>query len=245
MVAADSAGNWTTTGQPIILADRPVFEAPVLEAQSRPATPSGLSRPAVPVPPADFWPRRLRDLGSFGERRPVNEMHALREILGEPDWPVPEVDWAAVHARLGTRLPADYREFIDAYGAGTFRDIRIAGPGAPGEMDLFALLERKHDQVSRVERGGAPPYHPEPGGSVCWGETVAGLTCAWAPTVPEPDEWTVNVVDPGPRLGTYHMMPGKSFTTVLREHARPAPQYNELVPAPESPSGPARFTPYR
>jgi hypothetical protein len=88
-------------------------------------------------PPPDFWPEQLRSL----ESRPFrNEMPALRELLGEPTWPVPVVDWDAVHAGLGFQLPADYREFMSTHGPGTFLDIRIAGPGAPGEWGLFGWV---------------------------------------------------------------------------------------------------------
>jgi hypothetical protein len=76
-------------------------------------------------------------------------MGVLRELAGPPPVAVPAVDWAEVHARLGFRLPADYRELIDTFGPGTFGDIQITAPGAPGEWDLFALLERKYQQVWR------------------------------------------------------------------------------------------------
>ena len=108
-------------------------------------------------------------------------MAALRELIGEPTWHVPDTDWAAAHAQLGFQLPADYREFIDTYGPGTFADIRITGPEAPEEMNLFSLLERKYERVNRVDRRGMAPYYPEPGGAVCWGETLAGWACGWVP----------------------------------------------------------------
>jgi len=97
-------------------------------------------------------------------------MAELRGLIGAPPARVPEVDWADVHARLGLRLPADYREFIDAYGPGTLGDIRIMAPGQPPEMDLFALLERTHAQAGYE---GMVPFYPDPGGTVSWGETPA------------------------------------------------------------------------
>lgn len=92
----------------INLATRPVF------------TP--IPPPAAPVEPApdrpveQFWPVLLRQ---FNRSSPVNEVAALRELIGAPVAGAPAVDWADVHARLGLRLPADYREFIDTYGPGT------------------------------------------------------------------------------------------------------------------------------
>jgi hypothetical protein len=138
---------------------------------------------------------------TFGlDRLPVNELAALRELLGPPPPGVP-VDWAAVHARLGVGLPSDYRAFIDIYGPGIFGDIRIAALGAPGEMDLFALLERKYHQVRGLPRGEwDPPYYPEPGGTICCAETTGGYTCGWAPASADPDRWTVVAIAPSPTL---------------------------------------------
>jgi hypothetical protein len=195
-VVVYESGATESTGQPIILADRLPFESDSVPSPSR--------GPAVPPP--DFWVERVRKLGRRSLVR--TEMPAVREILGEPTWRVRAVDWDAVHTRLGFRLPADYREFISAYGPGTFLGIRIAGPGAPGDMDLFALLERKHDQVSRVARAGTPPFYPEPGGAVCWGETADGWTAAWAPATADPDEWTITGIAPSKTLRGFSPRPG-------------------------------------
>jgi hypothetical protein len=101
---ADESGKRHITGRPIILAERPVFE------------PDSVPPPPVPqvprAPRADFWLTHLQQLGG---RRPVNEMAALRELIGASSAGVAQVDWAGAHARLGFRLPADYREFIDTY----------------------------------------------------------------------------------------------------------------------------------
>ncbi len=57
---------------------------------------------------------------------------------------------------------------------------------------------------------GDPPFYPEPGGTVSWGETADGWTCGWAPTSADPDEW--DVVAAGP-TGGYRMGTGLSFST--------------------------------
>jgi hypothetical protein len=225
------------TGRPIILAERPVFEP------DEPAPPPPV--PQVPrAPRADFWPALLEQLGGS---RPVNDMAALRELIGAPPAGVARVDWAGVHARLGFRLPADYREFIDTYGPGTFGDIRIMAPGAPGEMDLFALLERKYSQVRGLVRDDRvdPPFFPEPGGTVSWGETVSGWTCGWAPTGTDPDEWTVTAIMPTLNLRGYDFQGGRSFSTMLKEHAEQNPVRHGLVPLRDPSAGPVTFRPYR
>jgi hypothetical protein len=159
------------TAQPIDLAKRgPVFQADPPRPVPRP--PSG-TRP-------DFSLRRVLDLGS--DRTPASEFAALAELAGPPPPGVVPVDWAAVHARLGSTLPSDYRAFADRYGAGTFGDVKIAVPGAGGDLDLFALIERKAAQIRGLPRHEwSAPLYPELGGAICWGETTDGYTCGWAP----------------------------------------------------------------
>jgi hypothetical protein len=226
-VVFDESGEHKTA-QPVILAERPVFE------RDQPPPP-----PPQPhrVPDADFW-LVLRQ--GLGDRRPVNELAGLREVIGDPPAGAPEVDWAAVHARLGFELPSDYRGFIDAYGPGTLDYIRIMAPGVPGEMDLFALLERTYAQVRDRDRTDSPPFYPEPGGTVCWGETADGWACGWAPVSADPDEWEVVAVMPG----RGHMISdGLSFSTALRQYAGRDPL--ALIRQRVLPKRPVTFTPYR
>jgi len=222
--------------QPIDLASRPVFEPET----ASPPVPAG--PPAGPR--ADFWPLRLKKVS--WERLPVNELAAVRELAGPPPPGVRPVDWTGVHARLGFALPSDYRAFIDAYGPGTFGDIRIAAPGAPGEMDLLALLGRKYDQVRYLPRTEwEPPYYPEPGGAVCCGETTGGYTIGWAPVRPDPNQWTVVAIAPTPALNTHRLRANLSFTTTLKQHAEQKPGMKGGLLPPRDPSaGPVTFTPY-
>jgi hypothetical protein len=219
----------------IDLASRPVFEP----------DPSVPSAPLpLPGPPPDFWLRRLQE--ASWERLPVNELAAVRELIGPPPLGVKSVDWAGVHGRLGFALPADYREFIDIYGPGTFGDIRIAAPGAPGDMDLFALLERKYNQVRELPRGEwDAPWYPEPGGTIACAETTGGHTCGWAPVRADPDQWTVVAIWPSPALNAYSFVSDASFTTVLRRYAAPRPgREHEILPPHDTSVGPVTFTPY-
>jgi hypothetical protein len=236
-VTVDTAGNVSRKAQPIILADRPVFEPDTLPAAPPPPPPS---RPAVP--PRTYWKDKLNKLGEWST---VNEVPVLREMIGKPSSRVARVDWGAVHAQLGFNLPADYREFIDVFGAGQFGNIRIAAPGAPGEMDLFALMLRKYRLIRGViQIGASPPLFPEPGGTVCWGETADGWTCGWAPVGDNPDEWTVTGILANPQLRSVAVRPGVSFSSMLKEHARPEKFVHELVPPWNAAAGPVTFTPY-
>jgi hypothetical protein len=235
MTAAFDDQELRKPSRPIDLSEQPVFERP---------RPRPTAQMPSPVPPPDFWPQRLQEVS--WDQLPVNEVDVVRELAGPPSPGVRPVDWAAVHARLGFTLPADYRAFIDIFGPGTFGDIRIGAPGAPGEMDLFVLLERKYGQVRDLRRGvrGAP-FYPEPGGTVCCGETTGGYTIGWAPVRPDPDLWTVAVFAPTPTLGTFRFRANISFTTMLRQHAeqRPGMEGGLLRPR-DPPTGPVMFTPY-
>lgn len=231
-VTADEAGNSMVDKQPIILADRPVFEPDT--------KPSPSPRPVVP--PRTYWEDKLR---SLGEWRPVNEMPALREMIGEPSWRRPRVDWEAIKSQLGFGLPADYRDFIDTYGPGKFGNIIISAPGMPGDADMFALMLRKYRQIrSVVQIGNSPPFFPEPGGTICWGEVEGGWVCGWAPVGDDPDGWTVTGILANPQLRNISVQPGVSFSSMLKEHARPQLGSAELVPSWKPADGPVVFTPY-
>jgi hypothetical protein len=169
-------------------------------------------------------------------------MAALRELLGPPAAAVRPVDWDEVRARLGTGLPADYREFIDTYGPGRLGDVAIMAPGAPGNWDLFELLDRKWLQaqgtgfIATVDS----PFHPEPGGTISWGETADCWTCCWAPAEADPDAWNVAVLMPTPELRGYRLIAGVSFTSALRRYMAGQPD-----PLPRASEGrPVTFTPY-
>lgn len=185
---------------------------------------------------SEFWPTMA---ANFRDWPPADEIAAVRALIGDPPAVVPDVDWDGVHARLGLRLPADYRAFIDSYGPGTVGDIRIMAPGQPAEWDLFALLDRKQAQ------GMILPLYPEPGGAVSWGETAGGHTLCWAPAGADPDRWLVVAIGPGAGLPGFGMTGGLSFTATLRGLLdEGAPQ--TLVPPlpPRAPTaGQVRFSP--
>lgn len=44
----------------------------------------------------------------------------LRIVPGWEPIPGPRVDWPTIEAHLGTRLPSDYKEIVDLFGAGSF-----------------------------------------------------------------------------------------------------------------------------
>jgi len=139
-------------------------------------------------------PAEIPDAGravSFWRTKPCakNEFDALAEILGPAPSTPPEVDWAGVEQLVGIRLPADYRSFVDQYGAGMFWDLRIAAPHAAGEFDLVELLRRRVVARTTGQEITAGPIYPEHEGVFSWGETSDGWVLGWATVGDDPDLW--------------------------------------------------------
>ena len=101
-------------------------------------------------------------------------------------------DWHSIEARMGTRLPRDYKAYCDTYGHGLFFanwNLYPLTPDAPERYhDLagtFWLDVLADDELERTHR----PY-PEPGGllAIATSELKHRL---WWQTGGEPDEWPV------------------------------------------------------
>ncbi|MEV8443464.1 hypothetical protein AB0425_39340 [Actinosynnema sp. NPDC051121] len=152
--------------------------------------------------------------------QPLDCVDQLAGILDEPASAGPGSDWGVVGERLGAALPADYRRFIDKFGAGTVGALRVFAPDAPApEFDLFGLVERVGREAEEFRASTMPefggPYHPQRGGLIPWGEMDGGLYFSWIPAGPDPDVWPVAISDPS-WLGTY--MPDKSFSLFLADY---------------------------
>jgi hypothetical protein len=133
----------------------------------------------------------------WGNSLPDDEFAELAQVIGAKSGPEPEsTDWLAVERQLQVPLPADYKSFIDMYGTGTFCDIRIVGPGASGDFDMFALTLQQYERAGVSNRSGISAFQPDVGGLLAWGETLDGWTCNWRITDLNPDKWGVAMVAP-------------------------------------------------
>jgi hypothetical protein len=69
-------------------------------------------------------------------------------------------DWGAIERAIGTRLPADYRDFALHYGSGHFDDGTYAfwvfNPLAPG----YAARLAEELDLWRARRAGSPWEYP-------------------------------------------------------------------------------------
>jgi hypothetical protein len=113
----------------------------------------------------------------------------------------PTVDWDAVHARIGIELPKDYRELIDDRGTGVVAGIVVRGPaGHAVKLDLEQWLVGFARTVANLRQQTCdhypPPFYPEYGGILPWGEDEGGSVVAWVPSSPNPDRWPIGVLSP-------------------------------------------------
>ncbi|SMD25779.1 SMI1/KNR4 family protein [Kibdelosporangium aridum] len=130
-----------------------------------------------------------------GPRDLVNRIAAAVGWTGSVS---PELDWDVVEGRLGTRLPADYKQFMERFPSGMFRNsIRIFNPSkdAANMARFTAEFERILEWVRIVRNEFAdfasyPPF-PEPKGVIPFAGIAAGGSLFWVPWTADPDKWHV------------------------------------------------------
>ncbi|TQM80192.1 hypothetical protein FHX81_2520 [Saccharothrix saharensis] len=152
-------------------------------------------------------------------KRPLDCFEQVAAVLGEPGAPAPEVDWDEVRQQLGVAPPADYRRFVDRFGAGWVGALRVFAPRASTpSFDLFRQVERVTELTTEFRGSTTPtfpgPYHPQEGGLIVWGE-MDGLHFFWNPAGADPDAWPVMISDES-WLMTF--TPDKSFTLFLADY---------------------------
>jgi hypothetical protein len=105
--------------------------------------------------------------------------------------------WRAIEKELGTKLPADYRGFVFAYGSGRFAGFyRVDNPFAASEYMALVPASRRWADILRQQRAGPGkdyvpfPIYPEPGGLLHWANDDNGNCYYWR-TEGSPDQWTV------------------------------------------------------
>lgn len=117
---------------------------------------------------------------------------ALTGLVPPPSPAPPPPDWNAVHRRLGTALPSDYRDFIDAYGPGCIGGLFwvLHPDGVPDRLNLGAQWAAARSPQPLLT---PPPYPPGvvAGGLLpCAVDEDAGILY-WHAREADPDRWTV------------------------------------------------------
>jgi hypothetical protein len=132
----------------------------------------------------------------------------LLSLVPPPDVPFDapkHEDWELIESQL-TRLPTDYKRFLETYGTGSFCNFfTIFNPLSRHEpVNLLAQATRiREDYLSLRE---ALPdqfpheFFPTSGGLLPAGVTAGGCTIVWL-TTGDCDDWTVGVLsDSVPRI---------------------------------------------
>ena len=105
-------------------------------------------------------------------------------------------DWPGVERGIGTKLPTDYRQFIEAYGSGQFGKFYwVYNPFTSADRtnllvrvkELCARYQKDHEENRRRFPYAAHPVKP---GLLPWGHDDNGNFYFWF-TEGEPDKWVV------------------------------------------------------
>jgi len=167
----------------------------------------------------------------------------LAELLGAGD-AGSVVDWPAVEAELRVGLPADYRAFVERFGAGSVnQELYVDAPFAPSaHFDLIAAhaewaqaLRQLHQEFPEYQP--YPPY-PAPGGLLLWGKTTTRVSLSWRTDDPDPDAWPVVLDDDADWVDC-----GRGFLDILLDHLTGRNPLQGLIGF--SPAWPPRWQPMR
>lgn len=128
----------------------------------------------------------------------------LTKLVPPPNKPISSgtgQDWAKVEKEIGTRLPQDYKDFIAAYGSGSFAQFyTVFNPFA--ESKWVRLADRVNDAPERLQdiHDDEPdflPYDifPKSPGILNWGNDGNGNDYFWLIEGDDPDAWPVIAFD--------------------------------------------------
>ncbi|SMO45818.1 SMI1/KNR4 family protein [Paracoccus laeviglucosivorans] len=159
-------------------------------------------------------------------------------------------DWERAEVELGVKLPADYRAFLDRWGAGSigpfmhpytpaagFHPVITLPSGVTGEARAYASLKENHP-ASLVW-----PVYPAHGSLMSFAVTDNGDYVGWLVGPGDPNDWPVAVVDD--EYGNMQVFDGLTFgpfllgvvTGRIRPEAFPDDLWNK-TPLRFSPSQP-------
>lgn len=119
-----------------------------------------------------------------------------------------QVDWPAVQATLGTRLPTDYMRFMSAYGAGDIGELGIYAPllaehypqWNPGSIQEATGSFRDLWEMD----GGVPSATADSSLVLPWGSGCNANELGWLMLDQDPEMWPVVVWRRHIRYGDSH-----------------------------------------
>lgn len=165
-------------------------------------------------------PRRVVVLARRSFVRPpgVGWVALLREATGRTEPDRRGFDWAATEAALGTPLPGDYKDIVDAFGPGSFDEyLDLLVPGAVGTD----LVSWGRDMARYADLYRPYPVHPAPGGVLIWGTSEQELSFHWLTGPGDPDDWPVLVQYVGGEWQRFDCGTGEFVLRLLTDRSPP------------------------
>lgn len=132
-------------------------------------------------------------------------LERLKTILSVPDRIYGSGDiskWKEAEKELGSKFPADYKEFISTYGTGGVCGfLWVYSPFSENENLNFFIRSKEENDAYFISKQEFPDdfprsLFPEEGGLLPWGVTDNGDVLNWI-TSNNPEEWSVLVYDGG------------------------------------------------
>ena len=104
------------------------------------------------------------------------------------------VDWEAVEAPLGTRLPTDFKQLAETFGYGAFDgflSLYVPESDVPGMDFVETRSTGRVPARSGTSLWGPYGIHPAPGGLLEWGSSEQADQYYWLTEGDDPDRWPV------------------------------------------------------
>lgn len=123
------------------------------------------------------------------------EIEALLRLMPAEHGADEQVDWPAAEARLGTRLPGDYRAFMAVYGGGSIGELSILTPLPTAEGGWQTSIAEGTAQLRGLWDldGGVPGVEAGAERVLPWGSGCNANELGWLMSGPDPDRWPVVV----------------------------------------------------
>jgi len=173
----------------------------------------------------------------------------LENILRRPEKPleIGQINgWHTFEYQLNTKLPEDYKKFIQSFGTGSINEfLVILNPFSANQHVNLLTRGRSELEAFRTSKTNFPKYYPDDifpnsGGLLPFGVTDNGEVLYWR-TIAEPKDWTVTVYETrGPDHYNYQTNMTDFLSGVLsgaiickalpRNFVNPIPAFNPIGP---------------